>query len=247
EPYLKQCIDSIKQQTFDDFEVLAILDCPTDNSEVLLRELADERFRIIKNEKKLGLAACCNNILELSNCSLIARMDADDIMLPLRIERQLEFLTEHPDIDILGTYFEEIDPNGKQTAKPFPMPLKHEDILDAFRRMSVMHHPTVMYRRDRIRSLGGYDTTYPLAQDLDLWFRCFLNNFRFANLPEVLLHYRVYPGRLTSRKLEIQLQMVDRAYAIYGKQIWGEQAPDFVSGINPWHRLWRRIKRKLSN
>jgi len=246
ERHLEECLQSILGQTFEEFDVLAVLDAPTDRSEEILRDLADFRFRIVRNERNLGQAACSNLILEQSKNPLIARMDSDDVMHPERIERQYRFMNEHPEIDVLGSRFDEIDDRGKTTRDPFPLPLTHEEIRATFRRMSVVHHPTVMYRRERIRAVGGYNPERRYAEDLDLWLRCFLEGLQFANLPDVLLHYRVHHNQLMSRRLEPTLRMIDRAYATYGPGIWGAEAPDYVSGINPLHRLWRRCKRHFT-
>lgn len=247
ERYLKECVDSIIAQTFKDFEVIAVLDAPQDESETVLRRCADTRFRILINEKNIGQGPSANIILREAQCSLIARMDADDIMLPERIERQFAYMTEHPEIAVLGSHFDLIDQHGKVTEQGPGYPLDHEGIVETFRVKGVMHHPTVMYRKEKIMEAGAYDPELRYAEDLSLWLRCMIRGHKFANLPDTLLHYRIHNEQLMSSKLEQTLQAIDHLYAQYGLQIWGENAPDYVGGINKWHRLWRRIKRKLSN
>jgi glycosyltransferase involved in cell wall biosynthesis len=246
ERYLAEAINSIKAQTFADFDVLAVLDGCTDRSEEILESLKDERFVVIRNERNLGLVKNLNIMLERTSALLFARMDADDIMLPERIGKQVEFMNAHPDIDVLGTYFDQINEQSQKVKEALAFPYKHEDILERFRLYPIVHHPTVMFRTVKIRSIGGYDDKYEYAEDLALWLRCFSLGYRFALLPETLLHYRMHRQQLMTRKLELTCEMADRAYATFGPAIWGERAPDFVAGINRWHRRWRMLKRWIA-
>lgn len=243
ERYLREAVESIKAQTFTDFRVLAVLDAPTDRSGEILRELADERFDILNNETNLGLCRTCNVLLERTESPLLARMDADDVMHPERIARQLHFLREHPETDVLGTYFDSIDGRGRVVKGPTAFPVTHEEIRAGFRIGGVMHHPTVMFRTQRIRDVGGYEFKY--AEDFALWLKCLTRGYRFANLPEVLLHYRVHRRQIMSELREPTLAGIDRAYAMFGPAIWGKDAPDYVAGKTRLQRLWRRVKRKM--
>ena len=112
EAYLKEAIDSILNQTFPDFQLIVINDCSTDGTEEIIRQYADPRLVPVKNEKNLGIAATLNRGLSLAQGDYIARMDADDISLPHRLERQVAYLDAHPDIAVLGTNVETFDENG---------------------------------------------------------------------------------------------------------------------------------------
>lgn len=245
EKYLAECIESIKAQTLRDFTVLAVLDCPTDNSEAILRKHADERFQIIANERNIGLAATCNRMLDLCETGLLARMDADDIMHPERLQKQYEFMQSHPDIDVLGTYFDSIDEHGNRAAEVHPFATTPEGIREGYRNTPALHHPTLMYRVARVKELGGYPDSR-VSEDSIMWLRGLALGFRYANLPEVLCSYRVHSSQMMNRLREPTLAALDAAYAEYGPRIWGDRAPDFVSGITRWERLRRRIKRNLS-
>lgn len=241
ERFLAEAVESIKAQTFGDFTVLAVVDAPTDRSEEILRSLADSRFQIHRNAINLGLNAVGNIILHRTVSPLLARMDADDVATPDRIGKQFDFMQHHADVDVLGTYFDVIDECGNRTAEAIPFPIMHDAIREAYRVSGVIHQPTVIYRRERIADAGGYEDRY--GEDYALWLKCLALGYRFAILPEVMLHYRMYRQQTYRRKLEPTLHAIDRAYAKYGPRIWGDEAPDYVSGLTRRHRLWRRLRR----
>jgi len=245
EAYLSECIESIKAQTLKEFTVLAVLDCPTDRSAKILRKHADSRFQIFENESNLGLTATGNRMLALCQTDFLARMDHDDIMLPERLQKQYDFLRLHPEIDVLGTYFDLIDKSGKVVAKPHKFGLTPEEIREEFRIYPALHHPTVMYRVARLKEIGGYFSKY--SEDSSLWLKGLVIGLKYANLPDCLLHYRVHSKQTLSTQREHWLAALDDAYAEFGPQIWGDRAPNFVSGATRMERMKRRIKRKLSS
>jgi glycosyltransferase involved in cell wall biosynthesis len=241
EPYLSQTIAAIKAQTFPDFEVIVVLDGCRDRSEEILRAVADERFVILKNETNQGVCHARNQILERAAAPLLAWMDADDTVVPERMALQTEFMHTHPEIDVLGAYFDTVDEQGRVLEPPFPFPTGHEGIKEAFRVYGALHNAVAMYRTERIRAIGGYDAFY--AEDYSLYLKCLAHGYRFANLPEVLLHYRRSPDQIMRRLREPTLQAIDRAYFRYGPQIWGDHTPDYIAGMTRWHRARRRLRR----
>jgi len=244
EAFLVESIESIKSQTLREFEVLAVLDGPTDRSAELLRKHADSRFRIIENERNIGLAATLNRILDLCETDLLARMDADDLMLPERLRIQYDFMQAHPDIDVVGTYFDTINEHGKVVAAPLVLETSPDGIREQFRTRSALHHPTLMYRAARVQELGGYPDRKG-GEDTVLWLRGLARGYRYANIPESLCSYRIHSSQMMARLREETLQSIDAAYAESGPAIWGERAPDFISGTTRAERLRRRIKRTI--
>ncbi len=244
EAYLAECIESIKAQTLKEFTVLAVLDCPIDGSAEVLRKHADSRFQIIENPQNIGLAATCNKMLELCQTELFARMDADDIMHPDRLQKQFDFMQSHPEIDVLGTYYVTIDHNGQQVADVYPSKTTPDELRQEFRVQCALQHPTVMFRVPRILELGGYPDSR-VAEDLILWLHGLANNYRYANIPEPLLLYRVHSEGQMNRLRRESYEANDAAYAQYGPIIWGKDAPDYVAGVTRWERLQRRLKRNL--
>lgn len=245
ERFLAECIRSIKAQTFEDFEVIVVLDGCTDRSEELLRDMQDARFLIFKKDQKEGLSSALNWVLAHATTPLIARMDADDVMHAHRLERQYEFMSREPSVDILGTWFDYIDENGKFVKKAFPFPTTHEAIRQGFRVRNSMGHPTVMYRTKRIDSVGGYSMDFHAAEDLALWLKCLAADLRFANLPEVLHSYRLSRTQVTRRGYADLAQLTNSAYALYGRAIWGKDAPDFEFDLPLGQRVLKKLRRLL--
>jgi glycosyltransferase involved in cell wall biosynthesis len=245
EHFLTECIHSIRQQTFGDFEVIALLDGCTDRSEEILMDMRDSRFVTLKTEHREGLTSALNRILPHASAPLIARMDADDVIDPRRLELQFEFMTRENEIDVLGTWFDYIDESGKRVRKAFPFPARHEDIKRGFRLRNSIGGATVMFRAERIRQAGGYPQEFPLGQDLALWLKCLSMNYRFANLPTVLYSYRQHGKQSSKERRAEQLRFTNLAYATYGKAIWGDDAPHFELSAPLPRRIIRRLKRLL--
>lgn len=246
ERFLAECLRSIKAQTLEDFEVIAVLDGCTDRSEEILMDMRDERFVVVKKERHEGLASALNYVLAHASAPLIARMDADDVMHPERFERQFECLAREPQIDVLGTWFDYINEKGKRVKKAFPFPSAHEEIKRDFRVRNSIGGPTTMYRTERIRQMGGYRTDFPLAQDLALWLKCLVADFRLTNLPAVLYSYRRYGAQASRQRRAEQLRLTNLAYALYGPEIWGDDAPRFELGLPLGRRILKRLKHVLA-
>jgi len=245
ESFLAECIQSILAQTFEDFEVIAVLDGCTDRSEEILMDLKDHRFRVIKKERNEGQVPACNQAIAEARAPVVARMDADDVMDVRRLERQHDFLLEHTEVAVVGTYFDHIDQRGEQVRGAFPFPTTHEGIKEGFRVRVSVGHPTTAYRTAVVRSIGGYSPRFPVALDTGLWLRLLAEGHRFANIPEVLHHYREHGGQVTHRLRREQLQAMNRAYRDYGPLIWGDDAPDVEFGAPLWRRAVRRVRRVL--
>jgi glycosyltransferase involved in cell wall biosynthesis len=245
EPYLAECIESIKAQTFTDFEVIAVLDGCLDRSEKILMDLKDDRFVVVKKERNEGLVAALNYVIFNTTAPLIARMDADDLMLPTRLEKQVAFMQQNPDVDVLGTWFDYTDPEGKPLRPAFRFPTVHDEIVRAFRRYNALGHPTVMFRADRVRAVGGYAVNVPYSEDLTLWLKCLAAGYRFATLPEVLLTYREHRGQLTRQRRSETFRLANLAYQQFGPQIWRDDPPDIEFGAPLHRRIARRIRRIL--
>lgn len=189
-PYLPEAVESILGQTYRSFEFLIVDDASTDGSGEVLAKYArqDSRIRILTNEQNGGLGYSLARGLETASTLWIARMDADDVALPERLERQIAFLQEHPETDILGTWAKDVDADGN-VLQQRRVPTGHKDI---YRHIwtNPLIHSTVVFRREAILRVGSYLPVRSAPEDYDLWFRCAAAGLRFANLPEVLLNYR---------------------------------------------------------
>jgi glycosyltransferase involved in cell wall biosynthesis len=201
-PHLRAAVDGILAQTFRDFEFVIIDDGSTDGSTQMLQAYAAADPRIVLvSRPNTGYAIALNEALALAAGEFVARMDADDVSLPDRLARQMEYLQSHPNCVVVGAAVRFIAADGTPIARGFRRPRGHEEI-DAFhlRRMnSALAHPTVMMRRNAVVAVGGYRPEFEPAEDLDLWLRL-AERGRLANSGEVLLEYRVHPTSVTHRR-----------------------------------------------
>lgn len=190
--YLRSALESIFKCGLNEFEVVIVDDCSSDGSFKFLDEIdtGDVDVKVIRNEHKLGLAKSLNIAFAESRFEVLARMDSDDISEPGRLKAQLEYLQCHPEIDILGSNALLINSESRVIGKS-SVPLVHDDIVKALGFRNPMIHPSVVMRRRVLERLSGYDETLPKAQDLDLWHRAANAGFKFMNLPECLIRYRV--------------------------------------------------------
>lgn len=197
EPYLADAVESIRSQSFADFELLAIDDQSADGSARYLQRMVerDPRIRLLSNPRK-GLVEALNLGLASARGAFIARMDADDVSAPDRFQRQADFLTANPAIAVVGSAMTLIDGAG-QVIGETDYPTEPARIHRALDRMScALAHPTVMARRSVLAGLGGYREGLRYAEDYDLWLRV-AEGHRLANLPERLLRYRRHDGSVS--------------------------------------------------
>lgn len=188
---LRESLDSVAGQTMGDFECLVIDESTKPEVTSACRALCerDERFRYIHPDTRIGLAASLNLGLSMARAPLIARFDADDICLPYRLARQVEFLDKHPEVEVLGGGLE-IFTADAGTIAIRNYPVDSEVIERRFQTTTPIAHPTVMMRKSVLDLFGGYDPSFRFAEDLDLWLRLLNHGVRFSNLPEVLVRYR---------------------------------------------------------
>src|SRR2546423_3328873 len=201
EKYLGEAIESILNQSFSDFEFIIIDDCSTDGTADILHSYPDPRIHLFKNDKNLGVTRSLNKGLDVARGEYIARMDGDDVSLPERLEKQVAYMDEHPEIAASGTWARDIDAEGREfdtRRLPFGDRMKYE-----FWRPSPIVHPVAIIRASHLGKIR-YDTRLTHAQDYDLWLRLKADH-ELGNLPEYLLLYRVHPDSVTSRNRQNQI------------------------------------------
>jgi glycosyltransferase involved in cell wall biosynthesis len=213
ERYVAQAVESILAQTFTDFEFLIVEDGSTDASRTILESYAarDARIRLASRPNRGRLVVALNEMLGRARGDLIARMDADDVALPERFERQVAYLYEHPACVLVGSRVLIIDPDGDEITV-MGNALSHKEIVDGFlaNQGQMMYHPAVMFRREAVMALGGYDVKMIEAEDLHLFLRL-ADVGEIVNLPEPLLKYREHlkkSGRVRAERLEQYCQMI---------------------------------------
>lgn len=197
EKHLREAMDSIMAQTCQDFEVVAINDGSTDSSREILSSYG-AKVRIFDMPKNQGVTKALNYGLLVSRSKYIARMDADDWSHPERLARQAAYLDEHKDVFILGTWFSSMDETLTSTTWENKVESEPDKVKAALQKYCCIGHPTVMMRRRVVESMGGYDESpaFKHAEDYEFWLRA-SKRFKIANLPELLLKYREYPGQVS--------------------------------------------------
>ncbi|WP_372922633.1 glycosyltransferase [Roseovarius sp.] len=211
EPYLAEAIESILSQTFADLEFLIHDDGSTDGSPAILRHYVERDDRIVVSAgANEGLAAALNRLIEAARGDLLARMDADDVCLPDRFSKQVEYLDRNQDCVVVGGCVTTTDGHGRSIAR-LMVPSDHMSIdTNNLRGIVSVSHPTVMMRREAVIRCGGYYPTFKSSQDLDLWLRM-AEIGRLANLPDVVLKYRIHDSSISGSKQDLQRQMCRRA------------------------------------
>lgn len=198
ELYIEEAVKSILNQTFTDFEFLIIDDSSNDNTVNIIKSIKDPRIIVIEKPFNTGLTNSLNLGLNLAKGQYIARMDGDDISLPDRFSKQLNYLDSNPKVILCGTNIDIIN-----TDKIIQFPEKNEEIKIAFLNGNSMAHPSVMMRRESLKKFDlKYDHNKEPAEDYDFWVRL-LSFGEIHNLQEVLLNYRIHDLQV-SRKREIQ-------------------------------------------
>ncbi|PXV64127.1 glycosyl transferase family 2 [Dysgonomonas alginatilytica] len=216
--YIGEAIDSILEQTFKNFEFLIIDDGSTDSTADIIEQFNDTRIKLIRNEGNKGLIYSLNYGLDIAQGKYIARMDADDIAFNTRLEKQVEFLENNPDISILGTAFVFMG-----TSYEIHHPNYNDEIRIKLLDDVVFAHPTVMMRRDVINLNNiRYNADYTYIEDYRFWVEAAIKNVKMANLEEVLLQYRQHPNQVTSQRAQEQLETKQRIKLEYLSHYFGE-------------------------
>jgi glycosyltransferase involved in cell wall biosynthesis len=205
--YLAEAMGSILGQTFSDFELLVVDDGSTDATPSILDACRDSRLAVHRNERNLGLVASLNWGLDHAKGEYIARMDADDVSLPNRLERQVDFLRRTPRTGLCGTWFRMFGAARSPTVRPL---IRAEDMAAQLFHESPLAHPSVMFRRALFdRHALRYSHEYPHAEDFELWTRV-SQVAELANLPEVLLLYRQHEEQVSASKKAAQEESVKK-------------------------------------
>ncbi len=204
--YLKLAVESILNQSYKDLLLLIGVDGPVDDvlAELLHKYEAEACVEVYYFKENRGLAIILNDLIKIcegKNIEFIGRMDADDISMPDRLEKQMAFLMEHQDIDVVGGSIEEIDDEGNFRNKRIIYPAAPEDCRFFFARRNPLAHPAVLFRRRFFERAGCYyRPEYRQNQDTLLWYDGLMNGCNLANIPDVVLHFRMTEGLFKKRR-----------------------------------------------
>lgn len=210
-PHLREAVRSVLDQSFTDLELLAIDDGSTDDSADILRSFADQRVRMIDHAGNMGLIASLNEGIDHARGAFIARMDADDVMHPERLRKQLEFLTRRPEVSLVACFVDLINADGEE-AGTWDVDRATPDEASVRRMLpkaNCIAHGSVMVRAEAMRALR-YSPRKRHAEDWDLWLRMLARGHRLAKIPEPLLRLRMHAGSIMAgeKKNVVELRLL---------------------------------------
>ena len=219
ETFLRESIQSILNQTYTNFEFIIVDDASTDDSLAIIESYSDQRIKIIKNTENLGLTRSLNKALDECNGEYVARMDSDDVSLPERFRKQVDFLRNN-DATVCGTWVEffgisDVLNSEKTLCKILPEKNIFR-IYQLFGNSPNIVHPSAMFNRTKLIEKGiRYDEKFRYSQDYKMWVSC-ANSGTCAIVPEILLKYRVSTSNISFLKKDQQLECV---YGIIQEQL----------------------------
>lgn len=208
--YLKEAIDSVLSQTYSFFEFIIIDDASSNGSVSIIEDYDDNRIKLIVNEKNIGLTKSLNKALRLAQGKYVIRMDSDDISLPERFRNQVDYMEEHPDVIVCGTWFEKFGVENR-VRKPIINDTEYYRCQLLFSNTPItMCHPSVIMRKSMLEYYHiQYDESVKKAQDYALWVECSKHG-NMAILQKVLLRYRTHEKQISIDKKEEQNSYAER-------------------------------------
>jgi glycosyltransferase involved in cell wall biosynthesis len=222
EPFVREALQSVVDQTLADFELLVIDDASTDSTPEIVRELGDDRVRLLRNGRNLGQVPSLNRGLREARGEYVARLDADDVCRPTRLARQVEVLDAEPGVCLVGTWMDAIDERGRVVGR---LRKTLDDYVDFVYHTLIMRvyvsHPAAMYRREPVLALGGYDEATGPSEDKDLWRKLALGRHEARIVQEILVLYRLHDKQLSQTRAECQ------------RRIDGESQDRFLAQLAP--------------
>jgi glycosyltransferase involved in cell wall biosynthesis len=202
--YIREAIESVLNQTFADFELIVVDDGSTDDTAAIVRAFDDDRIALTCREP--DFIAALNAGMHAAHGKYIARMDADDIMLPDRLQTQYGYMEAHPEVDLVAGGMQ-IFGEQNYTYSPKPGAIEWPDMNKENR----IAHPTVMLRRESVMRMPElYRREYPCAEDYDLWLRMLETGMILVNLPDILIRYRTGKHQVTNSRWNVMMNSTQR-------------------------------------
>lgn len=245
EKYIGEAIESILNQTYRDFEFIIINDGSTDKTKEIIDLYSDSRIVYLENEQNSGIVVTLNKGLDFATGEYIARMDADDIAVDNRLEKQIIYMEKNKDVGLLGTGIHIFGENNESTDRVFTTDskqLKAELIFN-----SCIAHPTVMIRKDiLIQNKMRYNSEFAGAEDYCLWWDISKVS-NISTLPDILLNYRIHSSQITQKKdisyynmmiklmnqrfRDIGIELSEREKTVFSRYCFGEYKQYSVDDI----------------
>lgn len=248
EPFLREAIESILNQTYKDFEFIIINDGSTDNSKDIILSYNDKRIKYVENECNLKLIKTLNKGIDLAQGEYIARMDSDDISLPDRFERQMKVFSSNPCVDFINGRAYNIDEKGQSLNQVWYGPVTNECIKYINLFQSIICHPSIMIKAEILKKYKYRDDKSILhIEDYDLWARLFNDGFVCYSMKQPVLKYRVVKTSITHQKVDeifVNLYVhINSNLSKYGIQLSLKEIKTLY-GYNPdYHEMQSVIKK----
>ena len=234
EKFIGEAIESILNQTFKDFEFIILDDCSKDSTWKIIQEYAkkDERIVAVRNEKNLNIALNRNKGVEMSKGKYIVWADADDISKPERIEKLVNYMENHSEVGICGSNFQGF--SGDQIFETREFFEDDERLRKNIFKFSPVAQPTAIIRKECFSTVGLFNPDYPPAEDIELSFRIG-ERYKFGNVTEILLRYRVHPSSATFTNMKTQIKATLRVRKRYFRDSnYNSDLSDYLSYIITW-------------
>ena len=246
EDYVFYAVNSIINQTYTDFEFIILDDKGDDNSiDIIKKQFKDERIKFVDNGENLGLSESVNKGISLAKGEYIALIDADDIALPTRLEKQVAYMDAYSDVGVLGTSAYNISAEGDFISLEL-QPVEDEDIRFQMLVSPPFYHPSIMYRRSLIaKHKLTYKDTTSVAMDMEFWWEIG-QHCKLANLEEPLLLYRLHNQSISHLRREMQIEekiaiSLERLEELVGTTKYNEQVEDTL------RRILSRSEQSMAN
>lgn len=247
---IREALDSLIGQTYDNWQAIICDDASVDDTYAVAREYEEkfpDKFKVIKNEANSKLPYSLNHCLKYADGEFVARMDGDDISLPERFEKQVDFLNSHPDVTVVGTSMIRFDEKGE-----FGI-IEYKEFPDKYAlKNGVPHaHATIMMRKEAMDNIGGYTVSKitERGEDLDLWFRFYAAGYKGANLKEAYYKVREDKNTLKRRKLRYDFdyyKIRKNGYKMLKFPFWWRiyAFKPIISHFVPYRlKVWRRNRK----
>ena len=245
--WLREAVDSVIAQTHSVFEFVIIDDGSTDDTSGILKKYQESDARIVVISKEnTGLADSLNSGLACARGKWIARLDADDVCAPTRLEKQLSYVHRNPEVLLLGGSCAEIDAAGR-VVKLHSYPAHHRSLVrDVVRVKRCFPHSSAFFRRDVALEVGSYNPIYTRTQDWDLWLRI-AEQGRIACLPDSIVRFRKHVGQISNYQSGV-LQLVCGVAAIvcHYLRLSGVEDPSAPNNQAGWSEFLEWIQKRMN-
>lgn len=242
---LKESIESILNQSYDNFEFIIIDDCGENNVEKIVNKYNDSRIKVYKNPENKGLVYSLNVALSKSKGKYIARMDTDDYSYKNRLKLEVEYLEEHSNIDLIGGRADFYDGDKIWGESKFSGIITKKIMLSS----SPIIHPSVMFKKSTMDKIGGY-LNYKRCEDYATWIEFFVNGYKMEVIPEKLIRYHLSINDYKKRTIKTRKGFFLMLKEEYKKlkptkfQYFKIYIKSYIAGLMPWRLMYIYHKRK---